>query len=548
MCRFAPIGLSVVAVLLFAGAAQADPFFFPGFDAESIALGGARTAGPSGAAAVAYNPAALNTGLQQTTFNYLWSKPVLHIDREPNADLNVYLRKGARGADDSDYNQIAFRTRVNARLEQAAERVNVMRGVQIGIVVPLAPRGATSATSLGFAAFVPQGKLATLQLGGESAPYFVEFADSNRAAMLSAAVGHDFGSGLSIGGGVVLDLIQADINASLYVPVRFSIVEAVLLSDEPLIPNADVQPIARADVAPRVRPILGARYAPNGKWAFGMSFRDQSKGRVEANGNVTLSSGDGAASTLPWKMDLSTHFQPRRASLGAQWKPAPVVRLMADLGWVQWSHYQPPLAAYSVGNIRGFAREALRASGMLDAGILGACLNIGNGGPCLPTEAALLARIPTRVRVGYEFSGARDIWVPRLGAGWAVMDQLELLAGYFYRPSMESKGGFRLIRETTYSGLRGGTLSKRESIEANVLDNSQHGFSMGAAFKNGAFTVTLAGQYVQLVEKTVSNDGGDVHYADQAKSPGTQITAFGYPGYRYGGHMAGAMLKVGAEY
>ena len=49
------------------------------------------------------------------------------------------------------------------------------------------------------------------------------------------------------------------------------------------------------------------------------------------------------------------------------------------------------------------------------------------------------------------------------GARWRVRDRVEVMGGAYYRPSMESPGGFRLTRITTYGGLPGASV-RRERV------------------------------------------------------------------------------------
>ncbi len=539
--------LLLLGLVLFPGHAIADPFTFPGFGAQSAALGGARAAEKAGPASLAYNPAGLNSGKQQTTVSYTWAKPLLYIDRETPSDLAAYLEQGPRGENDTAYHLIRFRTKVNDAQEESAEAAPLIRGVHFGIVVPFAEEREEASTSLGFGVFLPQGKLATVNLGGESTPYFVEFHDRNQAAVISAAVAHDFDGGWSIGGGVVVDLIQAEVDATMYVPLRFAFTD-ILLTDDLLLPEADIQPQLQAHVAPRVRPVAGVRWAPSSRLAFGLSFREESEGRVDGEGRVVLGAGLPQPVELPLTVSLNTHFQPRRAAAGMQWQPLDRLRVQADLTWEQWSRYRPPLAGYGVDNLRDFAHAGLAAAGILDSGLLGACLGLIGNGPCIPEEEALLARIPDGVDVRYEFSGARDIVIPRVGFGWRFTDQLEATTGYYYRPSIESASGFRLTRVRTLKDVDGADVVERDEVDSNVLDNAQHGLSLGAAYIHGPFTFAATALYVQLVEKTVDKRNNDVYYDDRAPAEGEQIVEFGYPSYSYGGSVVGGMLQVTLAY
>jgi hypothetical protein len=536
------IGVTLLLILTWRENGFADAFSFPGYGAESVALGGARVADQAGPASLAYNPAGLNTGTQQTTISYVWAKPSLYVERDPSPGLDAYLAAGPRGRD-PEYHLLRFRARVNDALEKNAEDASLVRGVYFGIVVPLARERADAHTSLGFGVFLPQGKLGTIQVAGESAPYFVEFHDRNQAAVISAALGHDLPGGWSVGAGVVVDMIQAEVDASVYVPLRFALTD-VLIGSEPLVPAADAQPMMRAQVAPRVRPIAGVRWAPVETFAIGLSFRDESHGQVDADGQIILASGLPVPAELPWSVSLNTHFQPRRVAGGVKWSPIERSRLQTDLAWEQWSRYSPPLVGYSIGNLHEFVRNLLAASGIADAGLLGECMGV----VCLPTEEALIDRMPEAIHVRYTFEGARDILIPRVGAGWRASESLELLGGYYYRPSIESPEGFSLVRTTTLSNVGGVDITEREARDVNVLDNAQHGVSIGAGWTRGTVTVAATALYVHLVEKRVSKENNGVDYEDRSREPGSQVTEFGYPGYAYGGSMFGGMLQLTLAY
>ncbi len=534
-------------VLALPFAAGADPAAYPGFGAESIALGGARTAEKGGTAALAYNPAGMNTGVQQTVIAWLWARPSLFIDTGQNAELEGYLAAGPRGESDPEFHLVRFRARINADQERRAEDAPLMRGVYAGVVVPLARERSEALTSLGIGVYVPQGRLAAIQLGSESAPFFVDFHDRNQAAVIRAAVGRDLPWGLSVGLGAVVDLIQADVDADVFVPLRFAVTD-IILRDDPLVPDADIQPTVTAGVAPRVRPVAGLRWQAAETLAFGLAYRDESSGRVDVDGRMVLSSGLAQPAVVPWSASVNTQFQPRRISGGAQWTFLDRFRLQGDLAWEQWSRYRPPLAEFSASGLRNLARNVLAASGAVDAGLLGACLSVGGAGLCLPSEAELLARTPDGVDVRYRFSGARDILVPRAGFGWQATERLELLAGYFYRPSMESDDGFSLIKITTLRDLAGETITEEEAVDLNLLDNPQHGMSLGANYVLGAVTLTAAVEYVALVEKHVDKRDSEVLFEDRAAAPGNQITAFGYPAYTYGGNVLGGSLQLTLAY
>lgn len=508
--------------------ASADPFFYPGFGATTIATR-ATTADRGGAPSLAANPAALADNTLQATASYVWAQPGLYIRRNPNPSLQNRIESESS---DASAHLMRQQDEQNARAESNAENVEPIRGIYAGVAVPLAARGATATTSLGIGAYIPQGSLASVVLGGESTPQFVEYQDRNQTALLSAAVAHSFGHGWSVGAGMVLDLVQAQVNADVFMPLQISLLSDVILSDDPLIPSAAVQPRLTVSAAPRVRPIAGVLFAPSPRLAFGLNFRDESSGHVRAEGTLELAGGLADTARVPLSFDINTQFQPRRLSFGGSWMPTPAFRVLADVTWMQWSRYRPALASYSVVNLRNLGRSALAASGITDLGLLGGCVDIAAINMCLPTQDELLARIPDAISVKYTFDGARDIFVPRIGAAWQWAEHWSTMAGYSFRPSFESADGFTLTRVTTYKDINGEDLVERSAIEPNLLDNAQHEMSAGVTVQYAPFSLTISGLYAHMIEKKMP------------KNTAAAVTDFGYTGYAYGGYVAGGAIQA----
>lgn len=526
-----------LATVLCAIPARGDELSLLGFNPESIALGGAITAGPSGAAGAFYNPAALNKNhKQESEVSYVWFKPVLHIDRKADTDMDAYLKTRPQSTDTKNYNVIQFKRDLNDYQENRAERVPLVRGYNIGLVIPLAENRKESRASLGAAIHMPQGPILRQRVNAPDTPYFLEFDDRSQRIVVNGAVGVDINDDLHVGAGASF-LLNIPVNVDAFVPINFNVADILKPDNAGL--NVSVTPLAEVSLTPVIAPVGGVLWDATNWFSIGATFRDQIKATVDANARILAETGTGNQTALPIKLSSSTAFTPRQLALGVKVKPVEKLTIYADATWSQWSEYRPPLANFEVSHIRQLIREVIEGSGIEDLGILGGKIKFGDQTFDVPTTDAIVNAVPDFVKVDYQFKGFRDTWTPRVGVAYQVVDDVSVMGGYFFRPSIEDKGGVEVIRITNLGGK-----VTRTHLNQNTLDNDQHGFSAGAIYKHGIYQLGLAAMYIQLVEKTVDKTSSlDITYPDESDKLGLQTTAYGYPGFSYGGHVAGGMLQ-----
>jgi long-subunit fatty acid transport protein len=526
-----------------AGNAWADAYTVLGFNAESMALGGAMTGGPVGSSGVFYNPAGLNrTHKQSSDASYVWMRPNLYIDRDADKKLDSYLAKdGIETSDTKSYNVIQFQRGINDVQERRAERVPLIRGFNLGLVVPLAEHREESVASFGMGLYVPQGPIMRQRINAPSTPYFVEYDDRSQRIVINPALGFSITDKIHIGGGASL-LVDIPVDVDVFVPINFNVVDLVAGKADDL--NVSVTPLAQANITPVFAPTAGVLIDVLDNLSFGASYRDEVKAKIEAKANILAETGSGRTTAMPMTLKSSAAFTPRQVSLGGRYQPIEKLTIYGDATWSQWSHYRPPVAEFSVANIRQLVDEIIAGSGIEDLDLFGNSINFAGTDFEIPTKEEILELVPDYVRVKYEFKGFRNTWTPRLGAAYEINDELTAMGGYFYRPSVEDPMGFRVTQIVDF----GGTVT-RTRINQNTLDNDHHGFTGGLSYKYRNYKFTATGVYVQLVEKTVDKAGNfDINYNDESTQTGLQTTAFGYPGYKYGGRVYGGMAQAAISF
>jgi long-subunit fatty acid transport protein len=539
MRRIAPFVL--VAGVLVSHDAWADTFSLLGTNAESMAMGGAQTAGPSGASGAFYNPAGLNKAhKQESEFTYMWLRPSLQIDRLPNETLEKYLQKkeyAGQNDEKTSYNVIKFKDEVNDYQERRAERVNLIRGYGIGLVVPLAEERSESKASLGTAIFMPQGPISRFRVNTPETPYFVEFDDRSQRVVINAGLGVDITDRVHVGGGATF-LVDIPVDMDVFVPIKFNVLDLVLKKNQSGL-NVSITPLAQVEILPVIAPTAGVLWDATDDLSFGASYRDEVKAKITANASLRVETGTGSTTSLPAVIKASSGFSPRQATFGAKYKPTEKLTVYADATWSQWSHYRPPVAEFSVSHIKQLVNELLKGSGIADIGILGESVEVAGQSFPVPTTDEILKLVPDYVRVKYEFKGFRNIWTPHVGASYVLTDEVTLMAGYFYRPTIEDSMGIRVVRTTNF----GGNISV-DKLNQNTLDNDQHTVSLGASYKYKNYKLVATGVFMKLVEKTVDKENDlTLTFPDESGVQGTQTTAYGYPGYTYGGQVYGGMIQ-----
>ncbi len=569
-------GILLLLSLTLAAEAHADQYSLIGSSAESVAQGGALTAGSAGASGAFYNPATVGKNkLQESEFSYIWAKPVLSIDRERHSETAEYIQAGPiRDEEDtryaeklSTYHLIRYQNQVNNLQEDRAENVPLIRGFNIGFVMPLArrdrgPNGELVPApaflkrpfTLGVLVYVPQGPILRQRVNAPETPYFVEFDDRSQRLVANAAVSYDVLENLRLGAGVSM---LADVNASLsvFVPVQLQIESLI---SEMGLPAVTITPLAEIEIPPVLAPTAGLQWEPTEWLSLGASYRHQIKTEVNADANISVSTGLARPTAIPAEIQSSAAFTPTQVAGGAQVSLLDKrLRLSADATWSEWSEYRPPVAEFRISNIRRLVNDIIEGSG---AEQFAEELTINFEGVEVPLGdilALLRKDVPNSIHQYYEFEGFEDTVTPRFGAAFDVNDKWTLMAGYYYRPSIISDDGLKMTRITTTDfGLDAqgnrNVVVERDVINHNTLDNDQHGFSLGTKFRWDNITFGATALFIDLVEQTVDKTADDDlipdDEADYNDAPGTQTTQWGYPGYTYGGHIVGGMVQLGYEF
>ncbi len=557
------VTLAAVLVAAVPATAFADQYSLLGFDAESVAQGGALTAGASGAAGVFYNPAVINKNKRQEQgVSYIWAKPFLEIDRVENQDVGDYLGADANRTQSSGkYNIIRYKSNLNDFQEERAERAPLVRGFNVGMVLPLAKKPEDAIASLGIGAFVPQGPIIRQRVNTPETPYFVEFDDRTQRLAANVAVGVDITDDIHVGAGASM-LLDIQASSTIFVPLEIDITK-FLENENPV--NVSVSPYATAELPPVISPIAGAQWDINDMISVGATYRHEVMAKLDAEASLSVATGVRSPVNLPINFESSAAFTPSQAALGVQVRPNEKLRISADATWSQWSKYRPAVAQFSVSNVRNLAEAVIESSNIDELPVLGETFCIGeNGGdPCIevPTKEDLLGLVPTTISQEYEFEGFRDTISPRVGVAYDATDEVTVMGGYFYRPSIIDEGGVRMYQKTTFKGVNNNPDDgssqhdiSRVEIDDNTLDNDQHGFTLGVSYKYDILTFTLTGMYVHLVEETVNKPSdltSDLNYDQQSVINAAKggiaeelNMSFGYPGYTYGGYLAGGMAQV----
>lgn len=528
--------------------ASADMYSFMGFNAETIGQGGAMTAGASGAAGTFYNPAGIGKNkAQEQEISYTWAKPVLRIDREPNSAVQNFL---ADGQGTRRYDIIAYKEGVNEFQENRAERVPLIRGLNIGIVMPLAENAEDAKASLGVGVYVPQGPILTQRVNSPETPYFVEFDDRTQRIIVNTGVGVDITDDIRVGAGASL-LMKIDVSSDIFVPFQVDVNELISLGSgtnngSPI--NARVDPFATVKLPPAISPTAGVQWDISDKISVGATYRHEVKAAMEAEASISIAP-EGRPVRLPVEFSSQSAFTPSQAALGTQFEPIEGLRISADATWSQWSNYRPPVAEFSVSNLRTLVAAILDSNQALGDLILGQEICFGQDGECItiPTRDELVDLTPTGVSQSYDFEGFRDIISPRVGVAYDVNPDVTVMGGYFYRPSIISPEGVRVFSEFRLHGMDDG-LTRRE-LNHNTLDNDQHGFSMGTTYHYKNLSVSVTGMYVHLSQQTVEkpsdlDPANDDMYDIVDVRGGSLNMSYGYPGYTYGGFVLGGMAQV----
>jgi long-subunit fatty acid transport protein len=527
----------------------ADQFSLMGTSSEAISQGSALTAGAPSTVGAYHNPAALGRATkQEQSLSYMWAKPYLSIDRTPHEATEAYLEGGAPAGREDEFNVLRYRHDVNRQLEQRAEDVPLIRGFHIGLALPFAEVREEADFVVGASIYVPQGPIMRQRVQSPDTPYFVEFDDRSQRIVVNAGVGYEITPRLRVGAGASM-LANIDLNSTVFAAANMGI----NLLEQSFDLDVSITPVADIRVPPVISPIGGVEWDVSEKLTLAATFRDEIKTNFNGATNLSVAVGDARPVNVPIEFGASAAFTPRQAALGGQFRPTERARISADITWSQWSRYRPPVPEFSVSNIRGLAAAVIDGSGIEEFPVLCETIEITLADITIPIDIPcreeILDMVPSDVNMTYDITGFRDTFTPRLGLAYDLRENTTLMAGYFHRPSIiDPDEGVRMFQTLTFDyGDRVDTMTER--VNENTLDNPQHGISLGAQYRFGAYHVGLSALYIHLVEQSVDKVAAGFEPDDEAR-PQTELhtTMFGYPGYTYGGFVAGAMLQAGIDF
>lgn len=235
---------------------------------------------------------------------------------------------------------------------------------------------------------------------------------------------------------------------------------AAVYSGEPHRPEVELSLTRGLDLDPSL--YAGVMYLAD-TWSAGFCWRQQQA--AETKGPNTFALSDGVP-LFQLDLDYVSFFTPSRFALGLSSRPFPGWRLNADAVYARWSEY------------RTFHGKT----------------------PSPPLE---------------------DVVSLRLGAGYAVLPWLELLAGYAHEPS---------------------PVPDQRAVD-NLLDAGRQSASAGLSVELGRLTLSAHGQVQVMADRRVVKAEALQPDADTAAA-GRQIDTVGYPSYGIGGQAWVAGLTV----
>jgi long-subunit fatty acid transport protein len=181
--------------------------------------------------------------------------------------------------------------------------------------------------TLGFAGYLPGGRIAQLQFLEPVQPRFALFDDRNARLALYPAVAVR-----------VTDRLTLGLNLQV-------LVNAVMVSDSLSVFDSDSpQPSAYGmtlDITPKAAPGFGALYRA-GPWTAGLVYRAPIDLRLSVDLNTAIQLGSVFRLDFPIEIDSTLFYQPRQLGLGVARKLPSGLVAAADLVWADWSGYRDP--------------------------------------------------------------------------------------------------------------------------------------------------------------------------------------------------------------
>jgi long-chain fatty acid transport protein len=401
--------LRIVLTVLAAGVflpvhARANPLDVFGFGSRQAALGGAVSADVSDFSACYYNPAGLV--------------------RARGLELGV------------GYFDVEHALSMNGH----SSGVDPVRGVVGGAVAPGRIAGVPFAFGLGF--HLPDARLARVRALSQDEPRWELYDNRNQRLWFGVDGAIALAPWLQVGGGVTY---MASTTAALDVAGHLDLAQP---TDSSLRDQVD------ANLASVVYPDFGVRVDLSPRVALGIVYRGQFSLDLDVNARLQAGAGLGRTGdittvALALQADTIEAFLPQQAVLGASWRPFDVLHANADLTWVNWSAYVPPVA---------------RVQTTLDVPPPAGGWPPGIKPPSAPS--------PTVV----EPIEMRDRVVPHLGVEWRAIVQ----AGW----EGWLRGGYEFAKSPI--GPQSGT--------TNYVDRDRHSVSLGVGLRVPAPAAVLPGE------------------------------------------------------
>jgi long-chain fatty acid transport protein len=296
-----------LALSLAPSAARANPLDMYGFLSRSTSLGGAVTADVGDVSAGYYNPAGLaRLRAFRAELGYQHASPSLNTDGRDN-------------------------------------QVDASRGFMGGLVAP--GRIFRLPFAFGLAVHVPDDRLSQVRALTQTQPRWELYSVRLQRLYIAASLAISPWRWLRLGAGLVF---MASTRGGFDISGRISATQPA---------NSALTHGVDADLTAVRYLQAGAQVDLPANVTVGAAFRDEFRldTQLDANlqGQIYVGGiNDPRALVIPGSYGLRsrvlTAFQPRQVVLGAVWRMAPNLRVMADLMWVQWSRYENPTASLDV--------------------------------------------------------------------------------------------------------------------------------------------------------------------------------------------------------
>ncbi len=289
--------LLLLTVLASALPAAADPMDTVGVSWAGRSTAGACTAGISGAAAAAYNPALVGGGGSASFF----AGGVLVWDR---LSPEVNESRGAEGY------------------------------AEAGVSLPLADFGELGNLWFGLTGMTPPTSLYDIDLYDDTAPVFLTLGSRERRLSLSTAVAWNLWGFFGIGAGFeVLPTVDGSVVADLA--------------------NPEGHNELHVDVGYRLSPTAGLLFHVHPWVRVGVNYRAQNVTRITLPVEVEAEGIELAA-----EVTARTYFVPHRLFVGVEGLLPYGFALEADLGWYHYSGYPQPSPTVSMDSAAGNGFES----------------------------------------------------------------------------------------------------------------------------------------------------------------------------------------------